>query len=134
MSSQTSNNWREANQRYLTAELAVMRLPLERHAAGLRDAPQEDKAYKSAQQALQEAANAMPAPAALDILCLKFGLSSFERKLLLLCAGLELDAAFAALFAKLQNDPQRTFPTFSLAMAMLPEPNWSAITPVAPLR
>ncbi len=134
MSSQSHNNWQAANQRYLTSALAVMRLPLERYAAGLRDAPKEDKAEKAAQQAFQEAASAMPAPAALDTLCLKFGLSSFERNVLLLCAGLELDAAFAALFAKLQNDPQRAYPTFSLALATQPEPNWSAITPVAPLR
>src|SRR6185436_308566 len=32
------------------------------------------------------------------------------------------------------NDSHRTFPTFGLALAALPEPHWSALSPAAPLR
>ena len=32
------------------------------------------------------------------------------------------------------GNPQRTYPTFSLALAALPEAHWSALTPAAPLR
>jgi SpoVK/Ycf46/Vps4 family AAA+-type ATPase len=64
----------------------------------------------------------------------RFGLSPFERDVLLLCAGLELDTAFARLCATAQGEPQRPFPTFSLALAALPEAHWSALTPTAPLR
>jgi AAA+ superfamily predicted ATPase len=87
-----------------------------------------------ASQALDEAKTAMPAPAALDTFCATFGLSSFERDLLLLCAGIELDSTFAPLCAAVQNDPLRAYPTFSLALACLPDAHWSALTPDAPLR
>lgn len=63
-----------------------------------------------------------------------FGLSSFERDVLLLCAGIELDARLAPGCASAQGDPQRNFPTFSLSLAALPEPHWSALSPLSPLR
>jgi len=135
MSIKTTENWQEANQRYLTAALAVVREMFERHIANTKNDRKGSKIdNKQSQQALQAAKSAMPAPAALDVLCLKFGLSSFERNLLLLCASMELDSSFAALFANAQGDPQRAYPTFSLAISTLPEPHWSAITPHAPLR
>jgi vesicle-fusing ATPase len=62
-----------------------------------------------------------------------FGLSSFERDLLLLCAGAELDREFAGACARAQGGVQ-TAPTFSLAMAALPDAHWSAIAPTGPLR
>ena len=73
-------------------------------------------------------------PAALDALCASFGLSRFERDLLLLCAGIELDSTVAPLCAAAQGDPSRNYPTFSLALAALPDAHWSALTPDAPLR
>ena len=61
-----------------------------------------------------------------------FGLSAFERDLLLLCAGVEMDAGLAACCAA--GAPGRPYATFGLALATLAEPHWSAITPVRPLR
>ncbi len=58
----------------------------------------------------------------------------FERAVLLLCAGMELDSGFAASCAAAQGDPARRYPTFSLALAALPEPHWSAVSPAGPLR
>ena len=63
-----------------------------------------------------------------------FDLSHFERTLLLLCAGIELDSSFAALCAAAQGDAQRNYPTFSLALAVFPQAHWSALTPQSPLR
>ncbi|WP_416979760.1 ATP-binding protein [Streptomyces sp. T028] len=60
-----------------------------------------------------------------------FGLTSFERDLLVLCAAMELVPTAAARCAAASG---REFPTFSLALAALPEPHWSALTPDAPLR
>jgi AAA+ superfamily predicted ATPase len=77
---------------------------------------------------------ALPGGPALDQVCAIFGLSPFERATLLLCAGVELDAAVAAECAAAQGDSQRAYPTFSLALAALPEPHWSALAPGAPLR
>jgi hypothetical protein len=86
----------------------------------------------------------MPAPPALQVICDAFGLSPFERDLLVLCAGVELHAAVGPLCATAQADPRSassagqgprcTHPTFSLALAALPDAHWSAITPGAPLR
>jgi hypothetical protein len=63
-----------------------------------------------------------------------FGLSSFERDILLLCAGIELESTWAPLCAAAQGDPQRAYPTFSLALGLFPHAHWSAFTPDAPLR
>jgi hypothetical protein len=125
MSSETP--WREANQRHLLAALAVLRGALDRHAGGTEPSPELPKA-------LEEAAAAMPAPPALEVVSERFGLSPFERDILLLCAGVELDSAFAAHCAAAQGEGGRRQPTFSLALAALPEPHWSALAPGAPLR
>ncbi len=124
--------WTEANQRYLVAALARVRAALERHAARTQD-DAEPAAAQNTATAQDAAACATWAPA-LETLCATFGLSSFERAVLLLCAGVELDGAFAALCAAAQGDQARPYPTFSLALAALAEPHWSALTPGAPLR
>lgn len=63
-----------------------------------------------------------------------FGLSSFERDLLLLCAGVELDGPLAMACARAHGDPQRPYVTFSLALATLAGAHVSAITSGSPLR
>jgi hypothetical protein len=129
MNAIATDNWHEANQQYLIVALAVVREALERRAASSSPSPSG-----AAQQALKQAADGLPAPSALDTLCRAFALSPFERDVLLLCAGIELDSAFASLCAAAQGDPRRPYPTFSLALAALPEAHWSALTPLAPLR
>lgn len=69
MNSTVINYWRDANQRYLLAALAVVRGVLKRYSS--QDLP-EFKDLESPQQALQEAADAMPAPPALERLCRMF--------------------------------------------------------------
>jgi hypothetical protein len=77
-------------------------------------------------------------------LAVAFRLSSFETELLLLCAAVELDSEVAALCAAAHSaavhgdpahaDPGRGQVTFGLALAVLPEPHWSAIVPAGALR
>ncbi|MGP3939058.1 hypothetical protein [Streptomyces sp. 6N106] len=62
-------------------------------------------------------------PATLDALVACFGLSTFERQLVLLAAAAELDPTAAARCAAASGDPTRTYPTFSLALAALDEPH-----------
>jgi hypothetical protein len=126
----TREHWTEANQKYLMAALALVCDALTRHAAQAAQAP----AHFGAEQAFREAAQAMPAPPALEALCNAFALSPFERDVVLLCAGIELDSTFPALCGAAQGNAQRPYPTFSLALAALANPHWSAITPAAPLR
>jgi hypothetical protein len=132
-----SADWSNANQHYLSAALALTRHSLEQYLAraqGVTEAKEQTRVLQKAAQTAQAAADAMPTPSTLDTLCLSFGLSAFERDTLLLCAGMEMDSTFASLCAAAQGDPLKTYPTFSLALAALPNPHWSALAPTAPLR
>ncbi|RCJ19990.1 ATPase [Nostoc sp. ATCC 43529] len=129
----TTIDWDRANYRYLSAALAIVRGILEDRTASSQN-QSEAKNHENLQQALQEAAAAMPAPSALDRVCKMFRLSSFERDLLLLCASMELNGDFGKLCAKVHGDAQRAYPTLSLALATLPHVHWDAIAPNAPLR
>ncbi len=63
-----------------------------------------------------------------------FTLSPFESDVLLLCAGAEIDAEVGSLIARTQGDSSRSAPTFGMLLARIPQANWSAIGPDAPLR
>jgi hypothetical protein len=115
-------SWAEANQSYLVAEFARLRDRLAPESKRHRVAP------------VQDARKLMEAPPAIDRLSELFGLSEFERQILLLCAGVEMDSKLATLCGQAHGHPQRTFATFGLAMATLAEPHWSALTPSRPLR
>jgi hypothetical protein len=134
MMNATVDNWQEANQRYLMARIAGVRRALKHHIARVQDRVKEEYDDQAEARVLDEATRALPAPAALDSLCAAFSLSPFERDILLLCAGMELDSALMPLCAAAQGNSQYPFPTFSLALAALPEAHWSALTPAGPLR
>ncbi len=70
----------------------------------------------------------------LDHLCESFNLSNFERDILLLCAGMEFDASWGLLCAEIANDPKQAYPTFNVAMTVLNNSDWSALSPAATLR
>jgi len=139
-----TNNWLEANQAYLMARLQSLRLLLERHVERGDRKPDDvngsetvelwQSKFNAATGAINEAAGTLSSPAALDHLCHVCSLSAFERDLLLLCAGVELDGNFAALCAMAQGNARRTYATFSLALATLPGAHWNALTPASALR
>jgi hypothetical protein len=136
ISAPTSPEWLAANQRYLSLRLAAVRSMLLQHAvargeASVPDAP-SDAAPLLAQS--EVVASEMLAPPALLSLSATFGLTSFETFVLLLCAGVELDARIGSACARAHGDSQRPFPTFGLALAALPDAHWSALTPDAALR
>jgi hypothetical protein len=64
----------------------------------------------------------------------RLGCRALRTEILLLCAGMELDASFATLCARAHRDAARPFPTFGLALAALPDAHWDALTPGAALR
>jgi hypothetical protein len=127
-------NWSEANQRYLAASLEHVRRRLE--ACAHQDATTEAGLDSEAGSGNDAAPTEwqLSAPPALQTICAAFELTPFERDLLLLCAGLELDARFAPLCAALAKDGRGARATFSLALAVLENPHWSAVTPAGPLR
>ena len=98
----SSADWQTVNQRALTAAVARVRALVEHE-------PPPDAAEEP--------------PAALETLRAAFGLTDFERDLLVLCAAPELESSF----------PLRA-PTFAAALAALPGAHWTALTPAAPLR
>ena len=73
-------------------------------------------------------------PPALVILSQRLKLSRFERDVLLLCVAMELDTRIATLCARAQDDPQRAYPTFALALALFDNPSWDVLSPERPLR
>lgn len=124
-----TNNLQQANQHSLMAALAPVRQALQRQARlaqGKPDKEQEEEYFSPR--------NGLSPHGALEKLCTTFGLSDFERDVLLLCVGMELDASWASLCAIAQGVQERVYPTFSLALTILPNPEWSALTPNAPLR
>ncbi len=117
----TGQAWLDANQRVLSAAVAEVRGWLEAKTRGEAASAETETADDDATSAL-------------GYVAATFSLSSFERRLLVLCAAIELDSGVATLCANLQGDPARTQPSFSLALAVLPDAHWSATTPAAPLR
>jgi hypothetical protein len=115
-------SWVEDNQAYLVAHFAWLKALLSAQAPAEAVAPRD------------KVRAAMASPPAIDRLVELFTLSDFERDVLLLCAGVEMDSALAALCGEAQGFPQHTFATFGLAAALLPEPHWSALEPSRPLR
>jgi hypothetical protein len=97
----------------LVAELEYLRALLEGGYAPKPEAPEREPA--------------------IDRLARLFGLSPFERRLLLLAAAVELDGAIAALVGTMQQSSDAR-PTFGLALATLPGAHWDALTPARPLR
>ncbi|MFB3764643.1 MAG: ATP-binding protein [Methanotrichaceae archaeon] len=132
----SSVDWQKANQNYLMESLARVRGIIE---AYISDSESGNSCLAmphevGSQGSRQENASAISAPSSLEFLSQSFSLSLFEIDLLLLCAGIELDSSFVRLCAKVQGDPGKPYPTFSLALESLPNPHWTAIVPGAPLR
>ena len=108
-----ARGWLEENQALLMREVRRVASALDAHAGHERPTVDEDRdAY---------------AGSALESVVAGFGLSDFERDILLLCAGIELDARFPALCAAAQADAGRPYPSFGLALAALAGAHWSAL-------
>lgn len=117
MNAPNNNEWIEVNRHALSAELDWLRQLLENAAHGDR-----------------QSAPAPASTATLNFLGEQLTLSHFERSLVLLCAGVELEPELAHLCASAQGDTRYEYPCFGLALAVLPDAHWSALSPQAPLR
>jgi hypothetical protein len=116
--------WQDANQRELTRAVARVARRLDGKLRVIETAGSEDLSASSLEAR----------PSALETLTATFGLSPFERDILLLCAGIELDSDFALRCAVANGDDGRAYPTFGLALAVLENAHWSALAPSGPLR
>ncbi len=127
-------NWYEANQRYLMTAVSEVRAFLEDRIETMNNVKENQRKYYDSENILKETSSDMSPLPAIETICKSFNLSQFERKILLLCAGMELDGAFASLCASANGDKRHNYPTFGLALSLFPDAHWSALSPVAPLR
>jgi hypothetical protein len=131
MMTATSTTWAQQNQAYLVQEFAALRRRLDPAGPSTGVEGQSDiPAYSGPADLLSE----MERPPAIDELARIFKLTRFERDLLLLCAGVEMESSLAERCGELVGRPKRGFVTFALALVVLPEPHWGALAPTAPLR
>ncbi|MEL7355600.1 MAG: ATP-binding protein [Cyanobacteria bacterium J06560_6] len=136
------SDWFAENQRYLMAEVSQIRQLLQEKLAQASGETSNQATVQTVSQRigqtrktfLSQPGHSAETPPVLESLCQRFGLSQFERQILLLCAGVELSRAFGALCAALHGDSKQTYPTFGLAFSLFPEGEWAAITPDSPLR
>ncbi|WP_193198581.1 ATP-binding protein [Nostoc sp. MG11] len=127
MTSTVPLTWQEANDQYLAIAITRVRTALQEYIARVQGQPAPEASPPIQQHPLTP-------PSALQTLCTAFGLTSFERDLLVLCAGIELSGSLAQLCATAQGSLQLAYLTFSLALAALPDAHWSALAPTSPLR
>ncbi|MBR0774306.1 ATP-binding protein [Bradyrhizobium diazoefficiens] len=122
-----ARDWTSRNQQWLSAQLGALRL---------RIAQQLGSASADAEAAPPEGDGDFEP--ALDTLTRLFGLSPFEREVLLLAAGVELDSALRRLVGEaMRQAPDAVAsaqPTLNFAMQTLAEPHWDAMSPLRPLR
>lgn len=120
-------DWSALNQQVLVQEFARLR-------ALLDDSQAEIDAAARAQAEADAFRARLRRPAAIDALARLFGLTPFERDIVLLCAGCEMDTRFADCCAHAQAQANQAGPSFGLALAALPAPHWSALAPQGALR
>jgi hypothetical protein len=125
--------WFEANQRYLAAALSALRVHLETTLRSNTNASVRDPAADAEDPLLDPGVWTFSQLPALEQLCSAFELSAFERGVLLLAAGAEMDSQLAGLYASLDSN-RRSLPTLQLALTALPEAHWSALSPSRALR
>ena len=116
--------WEEANRQWLVAALATLR---DRFNSGA-----DIGTPIVSSDCVQSTASTGFEPALVN-LAKAFRLSPFERELLLLLAGLEIDDGLRKAFIRISGDPAGRA-TFGAALAVLVTPHWDALSPDGPLR
>lgn len=111
-------SWTDANQIYLVEQFARLKKLL--NAQSKSDSPSPDGSTSKI-----DTGNPVEALPAIERLAQVFELSAFERDIVLLAAGVEMDSELAKQCPRF---------TFGMAIATLPNPHWSALTPSRPLR
>src|SRR5438309_5666242 len=125
MSYTTDFSWPEANQRHLMQAIAEVRQEIEdsldlqktdlqktdlqKDDLQKHDLPKSDRRQSNAKatppgDSKGKEGEQLQPPSALDSLCSIFQLSSFERKILLMCTGVEMDSSLSELVARVHRD------------------------------
>ncbi|MDJ1184530.1 ATP-binding protein [Roseofilum casamattae] len=75
----------------------------------------------------------LPPSSTLAQLCDRFNLSPFERDIILLCVGMEIQPHFYSLCAKAQGNPQKNYLSFGLILSACPHAQWRVLSPQSSL-
>ncbi|MEL6944273.1 MAG: hypothetical protein AAFO82_16550, partial [Bacteroidota bacterium] len=127
-------DWSDLSKKHLFAALEQIRVELEAYKKR-KKANSQPQASKDEVLQLKEENKTLYQYTALARLIEQLGLSKFEEKILLLCAGVELKSSFSELIKDLQGDSKSIYPTFYLALAAFEkEKHLDAIAPNASLR
>ncbi|MEL6460585.1 MAG: AAA family ATPase [Cyanobacteria bacterium J06621_15] len=130
------DNWQSLNYQYLINAIAIVGESLYHRAVEMQNQTVEE--LLDVQQNLRDKEQfgeiSISTPSNLENICTIFNLCDFERDLLLLCSGMELNPGWTSWCAAAQDNPKLDYPTFNLALSILKNPNWNALTPAAPLR
>lgn len=126
------DNWLPLNQTYLKLCLQRVRLLMQAPQQQSEQRESRQKRLESVQNQLRDTRVQMRSSPAIDSLCDSFALTEFERDALLLGAGVELETAFAKEVALVNGNDGHA--NFALALSVLTDPHWSALTATSPLR
>jgi len=133
-----SKNWIEENQKYLTSQINYVKKLLKDHLSSMDKTKSYEEEIRRAPYFSEEfpswKKNNNSSLTALEVISNLFGLSTFEKYVLVLCAGFELDSEIGRLCAKIKANPNTDSPDFGIALSILPDSHWSAIIPESPLR
>ncbi|MEQ9484854.1 ATP-binding protein [Coleofasciculus sp. F4-SAH-05] len=127
----TPITWYQANFQYLQIAVNQVRQVLEDYLADQQNHPNLAKLETTLSP--EAAAILEYAPPALDKLCALFNLSQFDRYILLLCVGMELDSEFEKLCVKINGDPKRNYPTLNLALSTFSQTHLGILSSQSPL-
>ena len=137
MTSLTRDEWMQMNHMYLIASIDVVKAELLTYLDSLN----RKKTFRGPEHGIEHAKRKVSklekrftVQPALNTLTNLFNLSSFEKKILLVCAGQELDKQFSGVISTLLSNTSRESPSLSMLLAAFSDAHWSAITPEGPLR
>jgi hypothetical protein len=123
-----NEHWQATSTQHLIATLAAIRYALQQSVTRLgRSVGSAEEVVP--QQDAKEIARSLPEPPVLERIATRFSLTEFERNVLVLCAGIELEPDFGRLCGQINGSATSNWPTFSLSFTVFPEiAYWSAAT------
>lgn len=123
-------SWEHDNRQFLLACLERVKTRLRNHM----ERPHSNVPNVSSEELWPVWEGDPEQPPLIRVLSDTFQLSVFERDLLLLCVGMEVDPEIPMLAARANGDPRLAYPTFSLALSCIAGAHWDALAPAGRLR
>lgn len=131
-----NTDWSKANQHYLSGLIKLLRARIENYTMSVSGAVEslEQPVFYSEEKELKEFEASMTEQPAIEKLATIFGLTSFEKNILLMCAAADLESGWNDLVTNESNNEAVFQSTFGFGLTALPDAHWSAISPASPLR